>query len=160
MRAFVSAQPVRDLVFVASSGHELSHLGLDAFVERRPTIVADSVGWIHLGANIGAAVSVMAQGTTIQASDDEFEALLATAMAAADLRIGRHNPRGTIPGGEAEVVHRGGGRYLSVIGSNALFHNPSDRGPEVVNAGEIGRFVRAFTDVAHQLILQATKATR
>jgi hypothetical protein len=82
----------------------------------------------------------MSQGTTIQASDDEFEAVLTSAMLAVDLRIGRRNPRGTIPGGEAEVVHRGGGRYVSVIGSNALFHNPADRGQDAVNVGEIARF--------------------
>jgi hypothetical protein len=86
----------------------------------------------------------MSQGTTIQASDDEFEAVLTSAMLAVDLRIGRRNPRGTIPGGEAEVVHRGGGRYVSVIGSNALFHNPADRGQDAVNVGEIARFAAAL----------------
>ncbi len=96
----------------------------------------------------------MAQGTTIQASDDEFEALLARAMAAVDLRIARRNPRGMVPGGEAEVVHRGGGRYMSVIGSNALFHNPADRGQDVVNVGEIARFATAFADVADKLVAQ------
>jgi hypothetical protein len=170
MRTFAASQPPRDLVFAASSGHELGHLGIDIFVERRPSIVANSVGWIHLGANIGAAfpattaqrlqetpdrrhaTPVVAQGTTIQASDDEFEALLAGAMTAADLRVGRRNPRGTVPGGEAEVVHRGGGRYVSVIGSNTLFHNPADQGPDVVNIREIAGFVGVFTDVARQLI--------
>jgi hypothetical protein len=39
-----------------------------------------------------------------------------------------------MPGGEAEVVHRGGGHYVSVIGSNALFHNPEDRDAKVVDA--------------------------
>jgi hypothetical protein len=140
-------------------------------VERRPGIVSHSIGWIHLGANIGAAIAagsaaqgleqtsdrrnatpVIAQGTTIQASDDEYEALLAGVMNAAELRIGRRNPRGTIPGGEAEVVHRGGGRYVSVIGSNALFHNPADRGPDVVNVGQIARFATAFARVAEKLI--------
>jgi hypothetical protein len=96
----------------------------------------------------------MVRGTTIQASDDELERLLAGAMTAADLGIGRRNPRGTVPGGEAEVVHRGGGRYVSVIGSNALFHNSADRGPDVVNVGEIARFVGAFAEVARKLIVQ------
>lgn len=73
-------------------------------------------------------------------------------MTAMTLRIGRRNPRGTVPGGEAEVVHRGGGRYVSVIGSNALFHNPDDRGPEVVNVGEIARFAQMFATVARRLI--------
>jgi hypothetical protein len=169
MRMFISRQPTRDVVFVASSGHELGHLGINVFVEQRPAIVANSIGWFHLGANIGAAIPagsttqlaetaerrhatpVASPGTTIQASDDEFEALLAGAMTAADLRIGRRNPRGTVPGGEAEVVHRGGGRYVSVIGSNALFHNPEDRGPQVVNVGEVARFVRALAAVAEEL---------
>jgi hypothetical protein len=171
MRTLQRPQPARDVWFVASSGHELGHLGIDAFVERRTGIVARSVGWIHLGANIGAAVRppviakpaeenpdrrhatpVMGQGPTIQASDDEFEAMLSRAMAANELQIARRNPRGTVPGGEAEVVHRGGGRYVSVIGSNALFHNPADRGPEVVNFEELGRFTKVFGTVAEALL--------
>ena len=36
MRAVRAAAPARDVLFVASSGHELGHLGLDAFIERRP----------------------------------------------------------------------------------------------------------------------------
>jgi hypothetical protein len=171
MRVLTRPAPARDVVFVASSGHELGHLGIDTFAERRPGIVPDSVGWIHLGANIGAAIPagttppaaeetperrhatpVTARGTTIQASDDESEALLARAMGESDLGIGRRNPRGTVPGGEAEVVHRGGGRYVSVIGTNAFFHNPADRGPEVVNVDEIARFVRALADVARAML--------
>ena len=170
MRALTRPAPRRSVLFVASSGHELGHLGIDAFVERRPGIVSNSVGWIHLGANIGAATPagaprssdetperrhatpVTAGGTTIQASDDEREALLARALGEADLRIGRRNPRGTVPGGEAEVVHRGGGRYVSVIGSNAFFHNPADRGLEVVDVDEIARFVRALTGVARTML--------
>ena len=55
MRTLRAAPPARDVLFVASSGHELGHLGIDAFVARRPGIVPKTVGWIHLGANIGAA---------------------------------------------------------------------------------------------------------
>jgi hypothetical protein len=171
MRTLHARRPPRDVVFVASSGHELGHLGIDAFVARRPAIVSKSAGWIHLGANIGAAVvpgaaaaatdesperrhatPVMRQGTTIQASDDEFEAILARAMESARLPIGRRNPRGTVPGGEAEVVHRGGGRYASVIGSNALFHNPADHGAAAVNVDEIARFTTVIAAVAEKFL--------
>jgi hypothetical protein len=171
MRTLRARPPIRDVLFVASSGHELGHLGIDAFVARRPGIVPHSVGWIHLGANIGAAVlpattapasdasperrhatPVMGSGNTIQASDDEFEAVLNQAMTAQDLGIARRNPRGTVPGGEAETVHRGGGRYVSVIGSNALFHNPADRGASAVDTRVIARFTKVFTDVALALM--------
>ena len=149
MRAIHAARPARDVVFVASSGHELGHLGINAFVDRRPGIVSRSAGWLHLGANIGAAVE---PGTTVQASDDAFEGMLSEALTKASVGIDRRVPRGTVPGGEAEVVHRGGGRYVSVIGRNALFHNPDDRGPQTVDANAIARFADAFTTVATQLV--------
>jgi hypothetical protein len=145
MRALRESNPARDVVFVASSGHELGHLGINAFVDKRPGIVEKSVGWMHFGANIGAATD---PGNTVQSSDDESESRLTRAMAAVSLNVDRRVPRGTVPGGEAEVVHRGGGKYISVIGRNGLFHNPADRGAAVVDAGVVARFVDAFVAVA------------
>ena len=74
MRAMRDAKPARDVLFVASSGHELGHLGIDAFIERRPGLVPAAKAWIHLGANIGAA---QGPGNILQASDDEMEAMMA-----------------------------------------------------------------------------------
>ena len=76
---------------------------------------------------------------------------MAKAMQAAGLGIDRRVPRGTVPGGEAGVVHRGGGRYMSIIGRNALFHNPADRGPEAVDVNVIARFAAVFTGIANTL---------
>lgn len=135
----------RTALFVASSGHELGHLGINAFVDRRPGIVKNSAGWIHLGANIGAALT---PGNTVQASDDDFEAMLRRALTSFGLSIDTRIPRGTVPRGEAEVVHRGGGRYVSVIGRSALFHHPDDRGPHVIDVHTIAKFSTALTSVA------------
>ena len=170
LRAIRQAPLGRDAVFVASSGHELGHLGIDAFVAGRPDIVRRAAGWMHFGANIGAAIrpgaapsepdsegqrrdaaAALAAGSTIQASDDESERLLSDAVTAVGLAIGRRVPRGTVPGGEAEVVHRGGGRYVSVIGANALFHNPQDRGVQTVDVPAIARFTQAFERAARAL---------
>jgi len=148
MRELRGMRPARDILFVASSGHELGHLGINAFIDRRPGIVRRSVGWMHFGANIGAAQD---PGNNAQASDEAFESQLTAAMGAAGLDIDRRSPRGTVPGGEAEAVHRGGGRYVSIIGRNALFHNPQDRGPDAVNVSVVARFVEAFTIVAKGL---------
>lgn len=144
MRAIHDAKPARDVLFVASSGHELGHLGLDAFVERRPGLVPAAKAWIHLGANIGAA---QGPGNNLQASDDEMESIIAEAMTNAGLRIDRRLQRGAMPRGEAVNVHRGGGRYISIIGNNDLFHNTTDRGA-VVDLKAIERFVGAFATVA------------
>ena len=145
MRALRDSKPNRDVVFVASSGHEVGYLGIEAFVAARPGIVKSAHAWIHFGANIGAAQD---PGNTIQASDADMESREAEAMAKENLKIDRRVPRGTVPGGEAGVVHRGGGRYMSIIGRNALFHNPEDRGPGAIDANQIARFAEAFTVVA------------
>lgn len=172
IRSLHAIRPARDVLFVASSGHELGHLGINAFVAQRPGIVGRSIGWIHLGANIGAAggsnhglrgpnselppsaVLPQTQGNTLQASDDQFQESLEGAMATAGLRVDTRVPHDRIPGGEAEIVHRGGGRYVSVIGSNANFHNPGDRGSDVVDVRAIATFVGAFASVAATLVVQ------
>jgi hypothetical protein len=148
IRVLHDSRPKRPVLFVASSGHEVGYLGIDAFIERRPGIVKNAVGWLHLGANIGAAVE---PATTLQASDDEFDAALSRAMATPGLTVTRRNPRGTIPGGEAGAVHRGGGRYVSVIGGNGLFHNPDDRGPAAVDPVVIAKFGVAFSSLVRSL---------
>jgi hypothetical protein len=148
MRTVRDAMPVRDVLFVASSGHELGHLGLDAFMERRPGLVREAKAWIHLGANIGAA---QGPANNLQASDDEMEAMLVAAMTGAGLAIDRRLPRGAVPLGEALNVHHGNGRYISIIGRNDLFHNPADRGPDAVDLNVIERFARAFARVATSL---------
>jgi hypothetical protein len=148
MRAMRGMKPARDVLFVASSGHELGQLGIEIYAERRPDLVKRSRAWIHFGANIGAAQD---PGNIIQASDDEMERMLAERLAAVGLAIDRRVPRGTIPGGEAGVVHRGGGRYMSIIGRNALSHSPADRGPEAVDPSVIARFAAIFTAIAKTL---------
>jgi hypothetical protein len=146
MRAVRDAPPARDVLLVASSGHELGHLGLDAFIARRPGLVPAAKAWIHLGANIGAA---QGPGSTLQASDDALETMMADAMGKAGLRIDRRLARGAMPRGEAANVHEG--RYISIIGNNDLFHNTSDRGPDAVDLDAIAGFAGVFASVATAL---------
>ena len=137
------------LFFVASSGHELGHLGIDAYIEKRPEIVTRSAAWLHLGANIGAATEL--NNNLLQARDDELDRALSDAMTKAGLRVARRAPRSNVPAGEAEAIDRGGGRYVSTIGGNQLFHNRADRGPGAVDPPTIAKFSQAFLDVARSL---------
>jgi hypothetical protein len=148
MRAFRHAKRARTVRFVASSGHEIGQLGIEIHAERRPELVKGARGWIHFGANIGAAQNA---SNTIQASDDEMRNLLASTFMSSGIKVDRRVPQGTVPGGEAGVIHRGGGRYMSLIGGNALFHNPGDRGAEAVDVAAIARFARVFTEIAKTL---------
>src|SRR5262249_35406648 len=111
--------------------------------------------WIHFGANIGASAPLV---TRLAASDDDFDKAVADAIASAGATVDQRNPRGSLPGGEAELVHRGGGRYVALTGGNALFHNPDDRGPQVVNVAAIARIAAAFVSIVKAL--SATAACR
>jgi hypothetical protein len=142
MRALRSLRLPRTLLFVASSGHELGHLGIDAFIERRPGLVMQAAGWLHLGANIGAAID---PSITLQASDDTLDAALTRALTAVGITVTQRAPRDRVPNGEAEAVHRRGGRYVSIIGGNGLFHHVDDRGSRVVDPSAIAKFASAFT---------------
>jgi putative aminopeptidase FrvX len=148
MRALRTSPPKRRVWFVASSGHELGHLGINAYIDRRPGVATNAVAWLHLGANVGAATDAT---TTVQASDDRLDSQLSDAMAAAGLRVDRRAPRGRVPSGEAEAVHRRGGHYVSIIGGSALFHHLEDRGPAAIDPHAIARFAQAFTALARQL---------
>jgi hypothetical protein len=147
IRAAAAAKPARTLVAVASSGHELGHYGLDAFLDARPALVKTAAAWIHLGANIGAAGGA----PRLQASDDEIEALAGEALTKAGATVRQRVPRGTRPGGEARNIHDGGGRYVSMLGSGRYFHNIADRWPVSVDIGAVARFSAAFASLAVRL---------
>jgi hypothetical protein len=149
MRSLRQAPLKRSVLFVASTGHELGHLGIDAFIEKRPGIVKHAAAWLHLGANIGAATEL--NNNLLQASDDEIDRVLSEAMTNNGLRISRRAPRTNVPAGEAENVHRGGGRYVSSIGGNALFHHITDRGAAAVDPPTIAKFSAAMLDVLTRL---------
>ena len=121
MRAMRAARPARDVLFVASSGHELGHLGLDAFMERRPGPRAGREGLDpsrrqyrrRAGARQSPAGLRRRDGIDAGRRDDRGRASRSTgAIRAARCRAAK-----------PLNVHRGGGRYISIIGSNDLFHN-------------------------------------
>ncbi|MBM3772915.1 MAG: hypothetical protein FJW27_16815 [Acidimicrobiia bacterium] len=147
MRALHPLEPRRSVLFVASSGHELGHLGIDAFIERRPGLATQAIGWLHLGANIGAAVD---PGIALQASHDDLEASLTRALSAVGLAVTQRTPRDRVPSGEAEAVHRRGGRYVSLIGGNGLFHHVDDRSPKAVDPVTIGTCSAALAALVRQ----------
>jgi hypothetical protein len=147
MRAVGAARSARTVHFVASSGHELGHLGLDAFIARRQGLVTGAAAWLHLGANIGAAGGRM----RLQASDAGIEEMAAAALARAGAPVEQRVPRGTVPAGEARNIHVGGGRYVSLLGSSPLFHHPQDRWPAAVDLPAIARYASAIGDLAGTL---------
>ena len=143
-RALYAAPPRRDVVFVASSGHELGHLGLHAYLAAHPAL-AGAHAWLHLGANFAAARGEV----YVQASSDEMAALAREAFAAEGRAPDRIVGPETPPLGEVhEVASR---PYFSVLGTNPFFHAPDDRWPYAVDLEKTARVCEAVVGVARRL---------
>ncbi len=148
LRALQSIRSARSTLFVASTGHELGHYGLDHYLRTRTSLVKKAVAWIHLGANFGAAVG---SHPVLQVSDDEMQTLALEVMAAAGRRPATVRPVGIRPYGEALHIHDGGGRYISLLGWNGLFHHPHDRWPVAVDLDAVVQFANAFVEIGIRL---------
>ncbi|MDA0789932.1 MAG: hypothetical protein O2780_10800 [Proteobacteria bacterium] len=137
----------RSFVFTANSGHELGHLGLDHFIECNPGLAQEAFAWIHLGANFAARGS----DVRVQCSDDAMVGLLNDAMAVEGARPVTRTTPGERPRGEASNVFDMGGRYVSIIGGNPLFHHPADVFPDAVDVARTAQWTRVFVRTARAL---------
>ena len=152
MSSVSEKQPERDVIFIATSGHELGHMGLKSFLSSYADLRDTAYAWLHLGASIGAALDWMPR---LQTSDDEFERVALDYFAAdpgfADVVPLTVVPTGTTKSGEAMQINRFGGRFVSVIGNHALFHHESDRWPVAVDAEALSVYASALTRIAGRL---------
>ena len=147
IRALSEHQPQRDVWFVASTGHELGHLGLKFFLSHhRPLIKAAHI-WIHLGANFAAANCPI----RLQAPREEMAQLAHRAIAGTSISEIDFTPVGARPGGEAQNIYDSGGQYISIVGRNRLFHHPADRWPLAIDLQKIVHLIHALTKLTVQL---------
>ncbi len=140
LRALLADPPACDVILTANSGHELGHLGLDDFCARRPGW--DQPGgatWVHYGANIGASEGAL----SVVSADDSLRDAMRDALAAAGRPPDTMAPKTLVPSGETRDIHRAGGRYVTLVGTNPWFHLPSDRYPLTVDVPAIARIATA-----------------
>jgi hypothetical protein len=148
LRALIAAPPLCDVVMTANSGHELGHLGLDAFLARRPGWdAAGAAVWVHYGANIGATGGAL----SIQSADEPLRRAMHQALVRAGAPPVTLAPVTQVPNGETRDIHRGGGRYVTLVGSNPLFHLPSDRWPDAVDVPAIERIAAGAAAMVRSL---------
>ena len=137
---------LRTVRLIASSGHELGHLGLHDYLHRHPGLAREAFAWVHFGANIGTATG----DTGMTPSDDRLRDAALRALAAHGLDTIRQSPAAQV-GGEAATIKEEGGRFVSFIGANAWFHNPKDLWPDAVDVAAVARFARAAADLTVSL---------
>ena len=123
IRHFVKHAPIRDVIFTANTGHELGHVGLTRFLEINPQLEQDAYLWVHFGANFGATDS----NIRLQSSSESHLQTMRSTLKKHNITVASEAKPGIRPGGEARNIFDGGGEYVSILGSNRLFHHPDDR---------------------------------
>ena len=148
LRALAAGRPVRDCLFVATSGDELGQAGLKAFLAARADVARGARGWLVFGANLGAAQT---DDNLLAASADDLDALVTEALAGGGVTVDARIPRGEVPTGAAAVLREAGAPYVSIGGrGNPLERTAADRWPRAVDVSAVARYARAFVAVARQ----------
>ena len=137
----------RTVHLVASSGHELNHCGLSAYLAARAGIEREAIAWLHLGANVGTSTGPV----RAESVDDSLHALAESSLAAAGVeRYEMTDARG----GEASNIDRAGGRYISIRGGNDFFHSPNDVFERASDASLVAATGRAALRIVEQWLRQ------
>jgi hypothetical protein len=148
MAALSAKKPSRDVIFVASTGHELGHLGLKFFLAHSTRLAQTARLWFHFGADIGAAVG---SGSILSTSTREFQKMAVVAMNEMGVPPQECLLPGQVPLGEVFWIHQKQGHYISLRGSSHLFRHPEDRWPYAVDVDQINRLACTFAALSVKL---------
>ena len=148
LQALQATPPEREVWLVATTGHELGHLGLEHFLHQHPHLVKEAHVWLHLGANFAAAVQ---PSLIFQASDVALKTFGLNVLQNAGITPELQTPLGSRAVGEAQNIFDGGGRFISILGTNGLLHHPDDRWPAAVDLEKTTRIVKALVEMGQRL---------
>ena len=144
----IAANPgLRTLNLVASSGHELHHLGLDHYIQRLGDAAHNVHAWMHLGASIGSRNG----NPSYAASDDELFNLATDALKAQGLER-RAFPVGNAGYGEARNIGEINGRFVSFLGGHPYFHSPQDTYDRCVDPESLAKHANAAEQIVRYMI--------
>ena len=143
MRSMAAADPARDVLFVATSGHEIGLPGIEAFLKERPGILAGAESWVHFGANIGATPGV---GPRYAASDEGLREAAGKALREAGALSAE--PSDAMVGAESNLITSRGARCAAMVGGDySLFHREADRWPSAIDVDAVACCAAGFARV-------------
>ncbi|MDE2892263.1 MAG: hypothetical protein OXN86_07170 [Chloroflexota bacterium] len=144
----IAANPGRrTLNLVASSGHELHHLGLDHYIQELGDAAHDVHAWLHLGASIGSRNG----NPSYAASDDELFNVATDALNAHGLER-RAFPVGNAGFGEARNIGEINGRFASILGGHPYFHSPQDTYDRCIDPESLAKHTDAVEAIVRSMI--------
>lgn len=146
-RIAAGGRPRRTLRLVASSGHELHHLGLEAYIDSLGEAARGVHAWLHLGASIGARRGA----PRFAASDDALMRIAQSALDEAGI-VREPFPVGRAGFGEARNIAEIGGRFISFLGGHPYFHSPMDTFDHAVDLDLLTRHIHAVSRITAELL--------
>ena len=146
--------PDVDLVFVATSGHEVGHGGMEHFLQDGAPRPDATLAWAHFGASLACFAWRRNGGRWVTDRAVDTRQRLVLSSQAVEASVTRRfkdiaaTPLTGAPAGIGElrdVLAAGYPRFFGMAGSHTFFHTPADSaettGPEI-----LAPVVRAFAD--------------
>ncbi len=163
------SQRSENLVFLATSGHEVGFLGLPALVQQKGSWFTGADAYVHLGASIGAGTgvenpdgSVTITGgtqTNLALHDSEnpiLETTSVNAFAAAG-QVVKNTPMHLGGGGEQIYAYQEGTPEVSMNGTSLWFHTTADL-PNVVAPDILTGLAQGFLGTVNGILAQPAGA--
>jgi hypothetical protein len=134
LAAWVSRNEVdASFLFLAPTGHEIEHHGLDLWLEEFAPAPEATRVWIHLGANIAVREGRIEAGRFVE-TEDRSPGLFAFSPDLTHLYHRYFLPEGRFPlpttlgapGSLQAVVQRGYPSHMMLVGTHTLFHTAQD----------------------------------
>jgi hypothetical protein len=166
----VSQRP-ESLVFLATTGHEVGFLGLEALIEAKGGWFTEADAYVHMGASLGAPTGVENPDGSISVTlvppaglgqHDSENPLLESGATAAFAAAGQ--PLGNTPmhasgGGEQVYAWQAGVPEISANSGSLWFHTAADV-PSVVDPGILTRLAAGYRGAVDSILAQPAGAIR
>jgi hypothetical protein len=127
-----------DLVFVATSGHEIGHGGMEHFMREGAPPANATAAWAHFGASLAcreAAVVINSSTSLTALVDRQFAGIEGTRLTAQKAAVG-----------ELREVHGAGyANFFGMAGTHRLFHTAQDSAA-AVDPAKLAPMAKAFAD--------------
>jgi len=158
LRSISASQPRRSVYFLATDGHELSHIGGKYWLHSRPGFMENAHLIMHIGANWGSKIWAKAEPVNLlQAGEPELrdralKALIEVGFNSSQVLLMHGNPVG-----EASEIAQKTQRFVSLIGlQNPYFHLEGDTA-NILDVEILKRQLSVFRSLALRAVLDGSK---
>ena len=157
------------LIFLATGGHEVGYLGLQAFLDAHPDLVPRIGAYVHLGASLAAKdfveINGKAQPTgtqnliTLYVSENPLMETLATTSMSSNGVIYDAIAPSVLDPGEQQSAYKAKIPIASISASHFWFHTERDL-PDLTSCSMLDPVIKGYRDLIQNLVGQSAANLR